>query len=137
MGYWDKREPKQEPEKKERTNVVDHEALQQLEDDTLETARATLDEIEGIAEEIKKQKTQASDVQSSNYWCAIVFNNQKQKEEFLQSMGFDPSWTFIPGKDFVRKVGKYSEPDHDYSRERRVQQAFKDRARPISFKPAD
>ena len=147
MGYWDKKEMTsrrgaKEPEVKESPkngDNIDFGALDKLESDMNHTSDVILGEVEGIAESIKKQKAIAKDTLSSNYWFAVCFNNETQKRQFLQAIGFDPSWTFITGKDFSKATGLgYKEPDHDYSKERRVNPNFKARAREIrSFAPKD
>lgn len=150
MGYWDKKtedtaKPKttkkggfwkeEEPEVKESPkngDNIDFKALDDFEKDTHDTSSAILEEVEGIAESIKKQKAQAKDMLSSNYWFAVCFNNETQKRQFLENAGFDPSWTFIQGNEFSKAVGiGYNEPNHDYSKERRVNPNFKARAREI------
>ena len=149
MGYWDKKEtttkPKtakkggywqdDEPEVNESPkngDNIDFKALDDFEKETQDSSRAILEDVEGIAESIKKQKAQAKDTLSSNYWFAVCFNNETQKRQFLENAGFDPSWTFIQGSEFSRAVGVgYKEPDHDYSKERRVNPNFKARAREI------
>lgn len=149
MGYWDKKEDKpikkpakkggfwkdEEPEVKESPengDNIDFNALDDFEKESQDSSRVILEEVEGIAESIKKQKTQAKDTLSSNYWFAVCFNNETQKRQFLENAGFDPSWTFIQGDEFSRAVGVgYKEPNHDYSKERRVNPNFKARAREI------
>ena len=149
MGYWEKKEEKnvqkptkkggywknEEPEAKkspENGDNIDFKALDEFEKETQDSSNAILEEVEGIAESIKRQKAQAKDMLSSNYWFAICFNNETQKRQFLENVGFDPSWTFIQGDEFAKRVGiGYKEPDHDYSKERRVNPNFKARAREI------
>ena len=150
MGYWDKKEntrksrwddgkPEEVKESPKNGDNIDLDALDKLEKDMQDTSTAILDEVEGIAESIKRQKAIAKDTLSSNYWFAVCFNNDKQKQQFLEAAGFDPSWTFIQGDQFARAVGiQYKEPNHDYSKERRVNPNFKARAREVkTFKPVD
>ena len=148
MGYWDNKNQKKssrwaEPEEEVKESPkngdnIDFGALDKLEDDLNKTSEAVLNEVEGIAESIKKQKAIAKDTLSSNYWFAVCFNNETQKRQFLEKIGFDPSWTFIQGDEFARKVNvEVKEPNHDYSKERRVNPNFRARARAISFKPVD
>ena len=144
MGYWDKKEPKkleQEEVKKpvqtkeiikEEYDNIDIAALDQFEKEANEKAQGIAEEVAGIAEDIARQKRTYADLLSSNYWCAIVFNNDLQKQQFLNALGFDPSWTFIKGKEFCRSIGvTLEEPDHDYNKERRLSKAYKYRARPV------
>ena len=142
MGYWDKKEevykvnkPKEHEEGKKFESYnpedINHDALKELEETSNEGARELLDNIENLADDIARQKRQFGDLLSTSYWCAIVFNNTTQKQEFLSHMGYDPSWTFIDGKNFARRCGApVSEPDRDY-KERGVQKAFKERAREL------
>lgn len=141
MGYWDKKENTRRSrrgevaeEKPKPTNGdnIDLDALDKLEKDMKDTSNAILGEVEGIAESIKRQKAIAKDTLSSNYWFAVCFNNETQKRQFLEKAGFDPTWTFIQGDQFSKAVGiSYQEPNHDYSKERRVNPNFKARAREI------
>lgn len=137
-GFWKEEEPEVKESPKNGDNI-DFKALDDLEKDMQDTANDVLDEVQGIADSIKRQKAQAKDMLSSGYWFAVCFNNDKQKQQFLSALGYNPSWTFIQGDDFARKVGvSYKEPNHDYSKERRVNQQYKARARQITgFKPAD
>ena len=142
MGYWDKKESTRksrwsepEPEVKESPkngDNIDFGALDQLEKDMNAKSDAVLEEVEGIAESIKRQKAIAKDTLSANYWFAVCFNNDLQKKQFLEAAGFNPTWTFIQGDQFAKKMGiSYKEPSHDYSKERRVNPNFKARAREI------
>ena len=143
MGYWDKKEsarksrwddakPEEVKESPKNGDNIDFSALDQLEKDMQETATVILDEVEGIAESIKKQKAIAKDTLSSNYWFAVCFNNDLQKQQFLEAVGFNPTWTFIQGDEFAKKMNvQIKEPNHDYSKERRVNPNFKARAREI------
>ena len=142
MGYWDKKEPKKvEPKEVEGKKVenynpedINHEALKELESDSNDSAENILKDVEGIANDIARQKKQFSDLLSTSYWCAIVFNNTDQKQNFLLDMGFDPNWTFIPGKEFAKRCGcPVKIPDREY-KERGKQQAFADRARSLPEK---
>lgn len=150
MGYWEKKEAREasrrgvkEPEVKESPkngDSIDFDALDKLESDMNRTSDRILGDVEGIAESIKKQKAIAKDTLSSNYWFAVCFNNDLQKQQFLKAIGFDPSWTFIQGSDFAKAMNvDVKEPNHDYSRERKPNPNFQRRARPISggFKPKD
>lgn len=150
MGYWDKKEAqntsrrgaKEEPvqEKPQNGDNIDFGALDKLEEDMNKTSDRILGDVEGIAESIKHQKAVAKDTLSSNYWFAVCFNNDIQKQQFLKAIGFDPSWTFIQGSDFAKAMNvQVKEPNHDYSRERRPNPNFQKRARPIGggFKPKD
>lgn len=139
MGYWDKKEPKKKEvelakevkEEKYDASEINHDALKEFEEESNESAEKILDNVAGLADDIARQKKQFGDLLSTSYWCAIVFNNTDQKQEFLAKMDFNPTWTFIDGKTFARRCGvKLTNEDRDYS-ERGKQQAFAQRARPI------
>ena len=145
MGYWDKKDIKEtkkaikaEPDKKVENyeeGDINHQALLELEKNANESAENILDDIAGLADDIARQKRQASDLLSTSYWIAVVFNNTDQKHDFLLNMGFDPNWTFIPGRDFAKRCGVSLDniPDREY-KERGKQQAFADRARELPKK---
>ena len=145
MGYWDKKEQSKAEEivetkpdspKVENYNPEDinHEALKELEETSNAGANEILENVENLADDIARQKKQFGDLLSTSYWCAIVFNNTTQKQEFLSKMGYDPSWTFIEGRDFAKRCGApVTEPNRSYS-ERGKQKAFAERARPLPEK---
>ena len=142
MGYWDKKEVRlkpveeeqqeiEKPKKKEEYGELDQQALVEFENEANASARGVLEGVRELAGDIARQKKDAKDLLSSNYWCALVFNNTTQKHQFLANLGYDPKWTFIPGKSFAKKIGvSIDEPDHAY-RERSVQKSFQSRAREI------
>ena len=149
MGYWDRKQAKsphwkgddegniydvveiKSPEITTGENI-DYAALDSLESDMTAVARATRDNVAGIAEDIKKQKKWARDLLSANYWFAVCFNNDAQKQEFLETLGFSGTDTFVYGKDFAKAVGvKIHEPDHNYSNERKLDKTLKSLAREI------
>ena len=142
MGYWDKKEPKKVEETKDESPKVENyneedinrDGLKELETTSNESANEILDNVAGLADDIARQKKQFGDLLSTSYWFAVCFNNTDQKHDFLLDMGYDPSLTFINGRDFARRCGHpLRVPDRDYS-ERGKQQAFADRARPLPEK---
>ena len=146
MGYWDKKEEKKQSQKEEKVvdeprkkdnyeeSDINHEALENLEKEANESANNILDDIDNLADDIARQKKQFGDLLSTSYWFAVVFNNTDQKHDFLINMGFDPSWTFINGRDFAKRCGvPVKIEDREYS-ERGKQKAFSDRARPLPEK---
>lgn len=142
MGYWDKKEPKKaeavanDIRKVENYEASDinHEALENLEKESNESAKNILDDVDNLANDIARQKKQFGDLLSTSYWCAIVFNNTDQKHDFLLNMGYDPSWTFIDGKDFAKRCGVPVKIEDRAYPERGKQQAFASRARPLPDK---
>lgn len=132
MAYWDKKDggkAKVATSGKDINNA----ALDKLERETHESAVEMQKQIGGIAESVKRQKDQSRDMLGTGYWFAVCFNNSKQKEEYLKSIGLEPSDTFIPARDFTRavKAGQYKEPDHDYGRERKRRDMLTEIAREI------
>lgn len=146
MGFWEKRESKhisgetddfygadtiKSPEIKTGDNI-DYAALDELEADMNGVANKIHEDITGIAEDIKKQKQWARDLLSSNYWFAVCFNNETQKRQCLEAMGINPSDTFVYGRDFLRATGiRISEPNHNYSNERKMDSRLSELARDI------
>ena len=132
MGYWDKKDG---GKKQVATSGKDinKEGLERLEKESHDSAVEMQNEIGGIAESIKRQKAQAQDLISSDYWFAVCFNNSAQKKQYLKSLGLNPDHIFIQAQDFVRAVnaGRYTEPDHDYNRERKRRDKLTEIAREI------
>lgn len=157
MGVWDKKEAESagrksvfdrydsKPEQAKKTRKkpqngdnIDYEALNRLEQESTETARNIEADIEGIAGSIEKQKAHHKDLLSTNYWFAVCFNNQTQKEQFLKNAGFNPADTFIYGNAFSKRFKiDISEPDHDYSRERKNDRVLAELARRLAEEEAN
>lgn len=140
MGYWDKREAKEAAELVGEENArevvtngdaIDTKGLDELEAAMADTQQAVLDTIDDLAAQVKRQKAYMKDITSSNFWFAVCFNNQMQKEQFLAAIGITPTDTFVEGRDFAKRVGvQYKEPDHVY-KTRGVQKKYAERAREI------
>ena len=97
MGYWDEKE---KPAKKDE---VEHISLAQLEQDCLEE----VGEVEkGFRERMKQENNRFRDMCDTEYWFCVCCTSRAQKEELLESIGFDGDLKYIEGKEFARAVKK-------------------------------
>ena len=124
MGYWDKK-AEQEVEEREQASMSldEYEALamQKLEDDG-----------EYLSRKMEAHKERFEKVTSDGFWFCVVFNNDDQKEEFLQSIGLSKDERYIRGSEFARIIGKQLKAkDFDFGKEKLPVKEFKDRARPV------
>lgn len=124
MGYWDKKADQEveEAEKPEMT-LDDYEylAAQKIESDG-----------EYLSRKMQEHKERFEKVTSDGFWFCVVFNNDDQKEEFLQSLGFEKDERYIKGAKFAKALGKQIKAkDFDFGNEKLPVKEFKDRARPI------
>lgn len=95
MGYWDKKEPKQEAHEEEKVSLDQLEAQCEVE----------LGEVEAsFRERLKAENQRFRDMCDTEYWCCLCFTSRAQKEEFLASLGLDPEEKYIDGKEFARAV---------------------------------
>lgn len=124
MGYWDKKAEKAvENEEKPEITLEEYETLAEvkLEDDGKYLSRKMVE-----------HKDRFEKVTSDGYWFCVYFNNDDQKEEFLDYLGLEKNCRYIPGKEFAQKVNKVIKtPDFDFGAEKNPVKEFKDRARPI------
>lgn len=151
MGYWEEREAKEkktksrwseEPEEQEEQEEekieypengdnINFEALDQYEQESNAHAKDVLNAIDDLAAQVKAQKVHMGDITSATYWFAVCFNTQDQKEEFLDKMGFNPTDTFLGGKEFAKKCGiKLEAPSRLYNT-RKIFVKYQNRARPL------
>jgi len=124
MGYWDKK-AEQEVAQAETPDMTLAEyelyAEQKLEDDGAYLSR-----------KMQEHKERFEKVTSDGFWFCVVFNNDDQKEEFLQSIGFDNDERYIKGSQFAKVIGKQlRNKDFDFGKEKLPVKEFKDRARPV------
>ena len=124
MGYWDRKaeeevENTEEPE----MTLAEYElfAEQKLEEDGAYLSR-----------KMQEHKERFEKVTSDGFWFCVVFNNDDQKEEFLQSIGIDGAERYIKGSQFAKIIGKQlKNKDFDFGKEKLPVKEFKDRARPV------
>lgn len=124
MGYWDKK-AENEVEQAEKPTMT-------LEE--YEVNAALKIEADGayLSRKMEEHKERFEKVTSDGFWFCIVFNTDEQKEEFLQSLGFDKDERYIKGSKFARVIGKQLQTkDFDFGKEKLPVKEFKDRARPI------
>lgn len=124
MGYWDKK-AEEEVEEREKPDITleEYEVLAEvkLEDNGTYLSR-----------KMEEHKDRFKNVVSDGYWFCVYFNNDGQKEEFLESLGLEKNCRYIPGKEFARKCGKtISTPNFDFGEEKKPVKEFAERARPI------
>ena len=124
MGYWDKK-AEEEVEEREKPDITleEYEVLAEvkLEDNGTYLSR-----------KMEEHKDRFKNVVSDGYWFCVYFNNDGQKEEFLESLGLEKNCRYIPGKEFARKCGKtISTPNFDFGEEKKPVKEFVERARPI------
>lgn len=137
MGYWDKKEPQKRVEATEEAPVaqdtehIDFDALDQYEADANARAKDILEAVDDLAAQVKRQKAHMGDITNTNYWFAVCFNNQAQKEEYLEKIGMKKTDTFLSGKQFAMKTGvDIKSPSKVYNK-KGVVPKFKQRAREI------
>lgn len=150
MGVWDKREAEKagrksvfdrlDEEKSLRRSKFDRwndepkaetgksdETLRQYEKDVEEAIES---EAKYLSRKIKEQSARLGTVTSDGYWFAVYFNNDAQKREFLEKLGFNKTDVYINGRDFARVINqKIEKPDFDFGEEKKPIQDYKDRAR--------
>lgn len=124
MGYWDKK-AEQEVEETEQPEMTlaeyEYLAEQKLEEDG-----------EYLSRKMQEHKERFEKVTSDGFWFCVVFNNDDQKEEFLQSIGLSKDERYIRGSEFARIIGKQLKTkDFDFGEEKKPVREFKDRARPV------
>lgn len=124
MGYWDKK-AEQEVEETEAPEMTlaeyEYLAAQKIEDDGAYLSR-----------KMQEHKERFEKVTSDGFWFCVVFNTDDQKEEFLQSIGFEKGERYIKGSQFAKAIGKQLKiKDFDFGKEKLPVKEFKDRARPI------
>ena len=124
MGYWDKKaENDVEESDKPDLTLEEYEILAEtkLEDDGKYLSR-----------KMEEHKDRFEKVTSDGYWFCVYFNNDEQKEEFLDYLGLEKTCRYIPGKEFAKKCNKVIQAkDFDFGEEKKPVKEFKERARPI------
>ena len=87
---------------------------------------------EYLSRKMQEHKERFEKVTSDGFWFCVVFNNDDQKEEFLQSIGLSKDERYIRGSEFARIIGKQLKTkDFDFGEEKKPVREFKDRARPV------
>ena len=125
MGYWDKKaeDEVETREKPENLTLEEYEVLAEVKAE---------DDGKYLSRKMEEHKDRFEKVTSDGYWFCVYFNNDQQKEEFLESIGLERNCRYIPGKEFARKCGKtISTPNFDFGEEKKPVKEFKDRSRPI------
>lgn len=124
MGYWDKKSEK-EVEEREKPDLT-------LEEYEILAETKLEDDGKYLSRKMEEHKDRFEKVTSDGYWFCVYFNNDAQKEEFLDYLGFERNCRYIPGKEFAKKCNKVIETeDFDFGEEKKPVKEFKDRARPI------
>ena len=124
MGYWDRKEGKTVAQVK-----TESKSLESFEKEAQETI---IDNANYLSEKIKEQTARMGTVTSDGFWFAVYFNNDKQKEEFLEKLGYDRVARFLEGKEFAKKIGqKLEAQDFEFGPEKKPVSDFANRARPI------
>ena len=87
---------------------------------------------EYLSRKMEEHRERFEKVTSDGFWFCVVFNNDDQKEEFLQSIGYRKDERYIKGSQFAKVIGKQLKTkDFDFGKEKLPVKEFKDRARPI------
>ena len=128
MGYWDKKESKKEETV---TPVADStEALDKFEKDA---ANYIKDSTGYLSRQIKDMQKRMQALTSDGYWFAVYFNNDTQKQECLDKLGFNQFDKYINGREFMKAIKKSMEsPDFDFGEERVPVKEFAERALPVN-----
>ena len=124
MGYWDKKS-EEEVEAREKPDRT----LEEYEQDALEKAES---DGEYLSRKMKEHQERFATVTSDGFYFCVYFNNDTQKEEFLEALGFDRNSRYIKGKEFAKRYRKpINHPDFDFGAEKNPVKEFKERARPV------
>ena len=124
MGYWDKKsEEEVETREKPDLTLEEYEVLAEVKAE---------DAGKYLSRKMTEHKDRFEKVTSDGYWFAVYFNNDAQKEEFLEKINLEKNCRYIPGKEFAKKCGiTISTPNFDFGEEKKPVKEFKERARPI------
>lgn len=124
MGYWDKKaEDEVEEREKPEMTLEEYEVLAEVKAE---------DDGKYLSRKMEEHKERFEKVTSDGFWFCVYFNNDDQKEEFLDYLGLEKNCRYIPGKEFAKLCKKKIEtPDFDFGQEKNPVKEFKDRARPI------
>ena len=124
MGYWDKK-ANQEIEEQEKPDLT-------LEEYEILAEAKLEDDGKYLSRKMTEHKERFDKVTSDGYWFCVYFNNDEQKEEFLDYLGLEKNCRYIPGKEFAQKCNKVIKTkDFDFGEEKKPVKEFKERARPI------
>ena len=124
MGYWDKKNEEVAEEKEPLSMTIDeYEAMAE---------RKLIEDGVYLSRKMKEHKERFDKVTSDGFWFCVYFNNDEQKEEFLDSIGFEKNCRYVPGPEFAKKIGKQLKTaNFDFGPEKKPVKEFKERARPI------
>ena len=102
---------------------------------TLEEFEAGMEESfdelhEAFRERFKKERARVLDVVDSNYYFCVCFSNNKQLEEFCNSVGLNPDEIYYDGREFARKIGRVLKtPDTVFPKVQPFNRDYVERAR--------
>lgn len=120
MGYWDKKEPKQEVQE------IDEVSLDQLEKDCTEEI-GTIEK--GFRERMAAENKRFADMCDTEYWCCICFKSRAQREEFLRSLDLPTDQKYLDGREVAKAMKRpVKTKDLEFARIKSSAPGYVDRA---------
>lgn len=139
MGYWDKKSIK---EAKPQETVAGSESKSEIEipeefvDDLKKYEQDAINHVKDstnyLSSQIKDQQKRMQTVTSDGYWFAVYFNNDMQKQECLEKLGFNQFDKYISGKKFMQAIKQVLESeDFEFGAEKNPVMDYSLRARSV------
>lgn len=139
MGYWDKKtvkgtkETEKVTENKSESGIdIPEEFVDDLKKYEQDAINHVKDSTNYLSSQIKDQQKRMQTVTSDGYWFAVYFNNDMQKQECLEKLGFNQFDKYISGKKFMQAVKQVLESeDFEFGAEKNPVMDYSLRARSV------